>query len=342
MLSQREERILQVIVDQYIETATPVPSEDLSKNYTLRVSSATIRNEMVRLEQEGYIVRPHTSAGGIPTDKGYRHYVESLRDFELPPDDQRLVSHLFHQVEMETEAWLNLAATLTAQFAHSMAIVTKPKLPACRFKHLEIVSVQTNLALVVLVLEGARIKQQLMAFAQPLTQAELTAAANKLDAAYTGLTQDKIKAVKLSLSALEQQIHDCLLKIMQAEDRQGYDDPYFEGLHFIVGQPEFMRNQRMLRLMELLEQRSLMRAILPAEIASHGVQVIIGRENPAEAVHDYSIVFSRYGVEASALGTIGVIGPTRMAYGRAIATVDYLALVLSRLMAELYGEEMAP
>ena len=340
MLPPREETILKAIVTQYIATATPVPSEDLSKNYGLKVSPATIRNEMARLEQEDYITRPHTSAGGIPTDKGYRYYVETLRNFELPPAEQRLISHLFHQVEMEIEAWLDLAATLIAQFVHGMALVTKPRLPACRFKHLELVSLQDKLALIVLVLHGAKLKQQLITFDQTMSQSQLTTLAIKLDAAYAGFTRIQIQAKTLELSPIGKQISDSLLKMMEVEDRQDYEEPYLDGWHFIFTQPEFTRNRRMLALMELVEQRSLMRTILPPELASRGVQVIIGSENKAEVVRDYSIVLSRYGLLEEAMGTLGVIGLTRMPYARAISTVDYLASVLSKLVAELYGKEI--
>jgi len=339
MLSPRTETILKSIVGQYITKAIPVPSQGISNSYGLGVSSATIRNEMTHLEQGGYITRSHPSAGSIPSDKGYRYYVESLREFKLPLAEQHLISHLFHQVERDLEEWLNLAATLIAQLVQNMAVVTKPKPAACQFKHLELLPLQDSLALVVLILGGARVKQQLITFDQAISQPELTAIANKLDAAYSGLTRAQILAKTMELSPTEQQINDCLLKIMAAEDEQEYEEPYLDGLHFILNQPEFAHSRRMLTLMELVDHRNLLGIIIPPGLPSHGVKVVIGKENRAEVIHDYSVVISRYGLHQEAVGTIGVVGPTRMPYARAISTIDYLASVLSGLVAELYGKE---
>jgi len=309
-------------------------------DYDLRVSAATIRNEMANLEQEGYIARPHPSAGSIPLDKGYRCYVESLGDIRLPLAEQRLISHLFHQVEQELEEWLNLAATLIAQMVQNAAVVTMPKPEACRFKHLELVSLQDSLMLVVLVLSGAKVRQQLMTFDQIISQPQLTAIANKLSTAYSGLTGSQISAKGTGLSSTEQQITDCLAKVMEAEDSQEYEKQYLDGLHFMLNQPEFAHSQRMLTLMELVEQRSLLRSIVPPKLTSNRVQVIIGKENKSEAIHDYSVVISKYGLPEEAVGTIGVIGPTRMPYARTIATVEYLSSVMNGLMAKLYGRKI--
>jgi len=340
MLSLRTETILKSIVAQYIAKATPVPSQSIMNDYDLRVSAATIRNEMANLEQEGYITRPHPSAGSIPLDKGYRCYVESLGDIRLPLAEQRLISHLFHQVEQELEEWLNLAATLIAQMVQNAAVVTMPKPEACRFKHLELVSLQDSLMLVVLVLSGAKVRQQLVTFDQIISQPQLTAIANKLSTAYSGLTGSQISAKGTGLSSTEQQITDCLVKVMEAEDSQEYEKQYLDGLHFMLNQPEFAHSQRMLTLMELVEQRSLLRSIVPPKLTSNRVQVIIGKENKSEAIHDYSVVISKYGLPEEAVGTIGVIGPTRMPYARTIATVEYLSSVMNGLMAKLYGRKI--
>jgi heat-inducible transcriptional repressor len=341
VLSPRTERILRSIVGQYIATAVPVASAAIACQHGLGVSAATIRNEMAYLEQEGYITRHYPSAGGIPSDKGYRFYVENLRDIELPLVERRLISHLFHQVESELGRWLSLAATLVAKLAQNMAVVTMPKLTGCQFKHLELIALQDSLALVVLVLHGAKIKQQLMNFDQIISQPELSAIAGKLNEAYSGLAESQILAKARGLSSIEQQVTDCLLKIMQAEDAQEYEEPYLDGLHFMLNQPEFANSHQMLPLMELVEDRKLLRIIIPKGLGTHGVQVIIGKENKAEVIHNYSVIISRYGLPKEAVGTIGVIGPTRMPYARAISTVDYLSSVLSGLVAELYGREPA-
>ena len=336
MLSPRGEAILKSIVAQYIARAVPVPSQSLIDNYELAVSSATIRNEMAHLEEEGYITRPHPSAGSIPSDRGYRYYVETLGDIRLPSAQQLLIRHLFHQVEGELEEWLSLAATLTAQLVQNVAIVAMLKPENCQFKHLEVVALQDSLALVIVVLHGARLRQQLITFDQAVSQSELTTMANKLNAAYSDLTRTQILARKIELSPTEQQLYDCLLKIMQAEDEQEYEKSYLDGLHFALNQPEFHHAQQVLTLMGLVECRRLLGIITPEDMGNQGVQVIIGKENKAEAIQNCSVVISQYGLPEEAIGVIGVVGPTRMPYARTISAVSYLSLVLSQLVAELY------
>ncbi len=341
MLSPRTAAILKSIVEQYIARATPVPSESIVNTYELAVSSATVRNEMARLEKESYIIRPHPSAGGIPTDKGYRYYVESLNDIKLPLLEQRLISHLFHQLELEKDIgkWLSLATTVIARLAQNVAIVTKPKPVDCQFKHLELVVLQDSLVLVVLILRGARVKQQLITFNQIISQLELTAIANKLNANYCGLTSSQILAKGVELSPAAQQVTNSLLKIMQTEDEQDYEELHLDGWHFMLNQPEFVQSHQMLALMELVEHRKLLKTIIPHHLPSYRVQVIIGQENEAKVIQNYSVVINQYGLPNEVVGTISVLGPTRMPYARTIAAVNYLSSVLSGLVVELYGKQ---
>jgi len=326
-------------VRQYINRAVPVPSQSIADGPELGLSSATIRNEMARLEEEGYIIRPHTSAGSIPSDKGYRYYVESLKDIRLAPSEQRLISHLFHQVERELEEWLSLAAALLAQQVQNVAVVTIPKSADCRWKHLELVALQDSLALVVLVLHGAKVRQKLIAFAQIVPQPELTAIANKLNDAYSGLTGRQVLAKDIDLTTIEQQLTDHLLKMMQAEDEQEYEEPYLDGLHFMLNQPEFTQSHKMLGLMELVEHRNLLKTMTPEGLKRHRMQVVIGKENKDEAFHNCSLVISQYGIPKEAVGTVSVLGPTRMPYAHTISIVGYLSSLLSGLVAALYGRE---
>ena len=339
MLSLRAETILNSIVRQYIAQATPVPSQVVCKDCKLGASPATIRSEMARLEQGGYVIRPHPSAGSIPSDRGYRYYVESLDEIALPLAEQRLISHLFHQVKKEQEEWLSLAATVIAQFAQNVAVVTRPKVVDCKLKHLELVAIQDALVLLVLIFYGARVKQQLLTFDPAIPQTELTAMANKLNEAYSGLNSSQILEKEVELSAIERQLIDSMTKIMQAEDETEYEDPYLDGWHFILNQPEFVHTNQLLDLMELVEHRSLLKTISPQGLDIYEVRVVIGKENNAESIRNCSVVISRYGLPGEAAGVIGVVGPTRMPYGRTISTVCYLSSILGKLVAELYGRE---
>ncbi len=337
MLSTRKQAILRSIVEQYITRAVPVPSRNIVDEYKLAVSSATVRNEVAALEDEGYIIRPHTSAGSVPSDKGYRYYVETLDNVSLPTSERFLIDHLFHQVEEEVQSWLSLAATLLARLTQNVAVVSLPKTEGSRFKHVELVGLQEHMALIVLVLYGARIKQQLIAFIEPVEQTQLTVIANKLNDLYFGLNRKQMSAKEIALSSMEDAVRRDLLKMMQADEEQHYEEAYLEGWHFLFNQPEFAQTEHVLALMELAERRSLLKTILPRSLTNRGVRVVIGQENEAEAVRNYSVVIGRYGLPGEAVGTIGVVGPTRMQYARSLSAVAYLAAVLSELTGELYG-----
>jgi heat-inducible transcriptional repressor len=341
MLASRSSKILNYIVRQYIERAMAVPSQYVADKAELGVSPATIRNEMAYLEREGYLIRPHTSAGCIPSDKGYRHYVESVETVRLPLEEQHLISHTFHQAEREVEAWVSLTATLLARLVQNVAVVSLPKSTDCKLMHLELIAVHDTQALAVVVLDGAKVKQKLVKFSQAVAQPTLSSISSKMNNAYSGLTAAQITLKKFEEpTPLEKQATEFLVEIMQTEDRQEYQEPYLEGWHFILNQPEFSHSDRMRSLMELVEDRGLLKVIVPVGLRRQGVQVIIGKENRNEAIQNCSVVISRYGLPEEATGTIAVVGPTRMPYTRTIPTVYYLSSVLTQLLAGLYGHEI--
>jgi heat-inducible transcriptional repressor len=333
-LTPRREAVLSIIVSEYIATVLPVASETIFRNYELGVSPATIRNDMAFLEEAGYITRPYTSSGSVPLDKGYRHYVESLaKEAELPLEEQYRIRKLFYEVEEEFERWLKLAATIAAHLVRNAVLVTSPKPRQCRFRHLELVALQEFVALMVLVLSEAILKRQLLSFEEPVTQERLTRVANKLNVAYSGLSSSEISTKKLELSPEEGLVRETVLDIMSAEDELEYEEPYLDGLRLMLGQPEFAQKARMLSIMELMETKEWFSSAFSLRSSDVGVQVVIGEENRDETLRDLSLVFSRYGIPGRVGGTIGVIGPTRMDYCRAISTVGYMSGILSDLVA---------
>ncbi len=336
MLSERKEHILRIIVGEYISLASPVGSEAIARRYGLGLSAATIRNEMARLEEDGYIIRPHISGGGIPSDRGYRYYVESMVQEEVPLEEQRMLSHLFLQVERELAEWNRLAAALLARMVHNVAIVTSPKAAASRVKHLELVALQESLALLILLFQQAKLRQQLVAFDEVISQGELGAISRKLNALFQGLTRSQVLARSEGLSPIEEQVKNAVVQIMAGEDERKYEEPYIEGLRHILTQPEFAHAQNMLCLMEVLESRDMVRYLLPEMLVEGGVRVIIGAENREDAMKECSMVVTRYGVPGEVNGVLGVIGPRRMPYGRAISSVRYMGSLMSDLVAELY------
>lgn len=339
MLSPRTETILKTIIENYINGAVPVPSQHITNQYGLKVSSATIRNEMARLKKEGYIIQPHTSSGSIPSDKGYRYYVETLNRIRLPVNQQLMVSHLFHQVETRLEEWVKLTATILAHLSQNMSVVATAKSNRSVFKHVELVSLQDTNALIVLVLQGARLRQQLISFTEVVTQDQLKAISNKLNAEFEGLSTSQIQEKGLILTPLEARIVDDLAGIMTGEDQVEFEGLYLDGLQFMFSQPEFADPQRNRALLSLTEHKDILKIILPHGLNEPGVRTIIGMENEAATIQNCSVVISQYGIPGEAVGCLAVIGPTRMSYARNIASVTYMAEVLTSLISRLYGRE---
>ena len=336
MLTQRKEHILMVIIGEYIETGLPVSSDAVARK-GLGVSPATIRNDMTELEETGYISQPHTSAGRIPSDKGYRHYIGSLMgNVSLPVADQRMIRHQFHQVESEIEEWTRLAAAILASMVHNVAIVTLPKPYEPRLKHVELVSLQEFLALLILVLKEAKLKQQILILDDATTQEELSAIAQKITSTYSGLTSSEISVSDSQLSPLEEQIVRAVIQALHVEEEEPYEDPYIDGLRHMLSQPEFAASKKLASIIELFEQKGLLKSLLPQVLTGEGVQVVIGRENKQDVMRDCSVIISRYGIPGEISGAIGVMGPTRIQYSRAIPTVCFLSSIMSELVSELY------
>jgi len=340
MLTERRQKLLQFIIDEYVSTAQPVGSNALVEKYGLPVSAATIRNEMAQLEEEGYITQPHTSAGRVPTDLGYRYYVEALmREEQVPAELQQTIRHQFHQAARELEEWARLAAAIMASRLRNAAVVTTPHSPQPRLRWLEIVGVHDYLALLVVVLQEARVLQQMLALERPFSQEELTGIARRLNDLLAGKTAAQMRALTLEASAVETAVVESAAAMLQTVEDAAAEPSFLEGLRDLLRQPEFTQGDRILGLLEQLEERNLARAIplaagdAPAAHPGGEVRIIIGREHPVDALRVCSVVTARYTGPGGLHGTLSVVGPTRMHYPRAVSMVRYM----SSLMAELLG-----
>jgi heat-inducible transcriptional repressor len=339
VLTERRAAILQLIVDDYVRSAMPVGSENIVRTHHLGLSSATLRNEMARLEEEGFIRHPHTSAGRVPSDKGYRYYVETLmQDTEVPDEEKLRILHQFHQSSMEISEWLQLAASVLAQAASNLAVVTAPRTPSAKLKHLQLIELSESAALLVLVTEDVKLHQQVVALPEPLTQDELTRIAGRLNQRLAGKGADGIRLEFGENNSIDDVIIRIAAEMITVEDNAQYAEPHLEGIGNVLRQPEFSRSDRMLDILEALEERNLAKVIPFETIADEGVTVIIGAENRPDAMRDCSVVIARYSAgEGGPMGALGILGPTRMHYPRAIATVRYLGALMSELMIKLYG-----
>jgi heat-inducible transcriptional repressor len=335
MLNDRRSSLLNLIVEEYVESAVPVGSKNIVEKHRVPYSSATVRLEMARLEDEGFISQPHTSAGRVPSDKGYRYYVESLMAEEtLGRDEREMIRHQFHQAERDLEEWFQLAAAVLAHSVRNFAVVTSPRSKEARLRHIQLVSLHELSALLVVVLQEARIRQQVLNFTDPVDQDALNVVANRLNATYEGLTTSEIRARPQPASDLDEAVIGVAAELIEQE-AFALGDVFRDGVREVLSQPEFAHSERILDLVDVLEQRSLASAIPTRIMASEGINVVIGAENALDAMRDCSIVLARYGGPNGPSGFVGVLGPTRMRYARTIPTVRYLAAVLSELIGQI-------
>lgn len=336
-LTPRQQLILGLVVHEYISAAQPVGSRTI-ENLGLGVSSATIRNEMSLLEEGGYLTHPHTSAGRIPTEMGYRYFVERLMgESRLPLDEQRTIRHQFHQVGVDLEQWMRLAASVLAHSSESAALVTSPRTEVCHLRHVELISLHETMALLIVVLEGGVVRQQVLTLDEAMAQDILSQAANRLNDLCFGGSAQRVAACRFQLGAFEQGILDVVVQIMRRVDDQAGTHVYRDGLINILHQPEFHETENARQVIRLLEERTTLEELLTEMLEIGGVQVVIGGEGRWQELRECSLVVAPYGVSGAATGALGVMGPMRMPYSRAISAVRYVATLMTDLFSELYG-----
>ncbi|MCS7283676.1 MAG: heat-inducible transcriptional repressor HrcA [Anaerolineae bacterium] len=343
-LTPRQQMILELVVREFVQTGVPVASKTLVEKYGLDISPATVRNEMARLEELGYLTHPHTSAGRQPTNEGYRYFVERLlRETELPPEERRTIAHQFQQVQTDVEEWMPLAASVLARTTRGAALVTAPQAAQPRYRHLQLISVQGRLVLLVLVLQGGVVRQQMLTFPEPLPQAVLSEAADRLNQLCAGLTADEIEPRIGSLPLLEADVARLVVEMMRRAAGTP-EEIYHNGLAELLQEPEFQEAPHAQGVLRVIEERSYLEAILAYALGTSvgSVRVIIGGEGRFDELRACSLVLSRYGVAGLATGALGVLGPTRMGYGRAISAVRFVSGILSKLVYDVFVAEAEP
>ncbi len=340
-LTERQQLILALVVRDYVETAQPVGSRHLVTRYHLDISAATVRNEMAVLSQKGYLKQPHTSAGRIPTEKGYRLFVEHLLGHsELPPEARHTIAHQFYQAQPDIDQWMKLAASVLAQRARAASLVTAPHPEEARYKHLELIGIRGRQVLMVLVLVGGDVRQRLLYLAEPVSQQRLSATAERLNARYVGHTLETLRSAPPPSDALEADILRLVQTEMEESTRHVAEEIYRDGLAHVLSEPEFSQPDTARQALAVLENRAVLERLLrrvaaDAEIGS--VHVLVGSEDWEELRH-CSVVLARYGAPGLATGMLGVLGPTRMAYNHAIPTVRFVARLLSDMVTETLAE----
>jgi len=342
-LSERQKTLLLLIIRDHIDSAQPVGSRRLAEHYLLDLSSATVRHEMSALTEMGYLRQPHTSAGRVPTEQGYRYFVsQMMNQVELPESIRNTISHQFHQARADMDQWMHLAASVLAHQSQGASVVTAPRSAEARFKHVELIATQGRQVLMVLVMGGGEVSQQLLTLAEPVSQDRLSQTALHINALFSGLGTGDILSASARSDALE---HDILVLVaadMRRTTESSSGEIYTDGLTNVLAEPEFAGSDEARRALKLFEERSTLQDLLARSTVNSsvgGLQVLIGGEGEWQELRQCSMVLARYGVAGLATGTLGVLGPMRMSYTRTIPTVRFVAGLLTDLVNDRIAGE---
>jgi heat-inducible transcriptional repressor len=342
-LEPRSQAILRAVIEEYIATAMPVGSQTLIDRHGLGVSSATVRNVMAELEAAGYLSHPHTSAGRVPTDAGYRLYVETIApEVRLAPVEMLMIRHQFGQVEFASEQWFRLAAATLAGATHAAGLATPAKPRACRVRRVDLIGNSSRTASLVVVLADGPVKQALLPLDEGHDQDQLNEIAQLLNDQLAGLSwrqvAGRVDAMRNrpDVPALAVRAADRVERVMCDFDAALVEDVFSDGLLNVMEAPEFAHSEKLRRVFGLLQNRDYVGGLVRHVADRDDVQVLIGTENEPDELRDVSLVLAGYGRRGRAMGVVGVLGPTRMSYQHAISSVRYVSGLMNELVEQLY------
>jgi heat-inducible transcriptional repressor len=345
-LDLRSQAILRAVIEEYVTTAQPVGSQALVDRYRLGVSSATVRSILAELEAAGLLSHPHTSAGRMPTDAGYRFYVESIVDtVPLPAVEQLMIRHQFGQVEFASEHWFRLAATTLAGLTRSAGLATPAKPRTAHIRRVDLVAVNERMASLILVLREGAIKQAVVSLdeAEAVDQPTLNRVAGLLNERLTDATGSRAAAIlgqlpeDESIQRLARRVGERIVRILNEYDAASVEEVFSDGLLNVMEAPEFAQSDKLRQVFTALENRAYLGELVGSVAGSGTIHVLIGAENPRAEMHDVSLVLAPYGRPGEAIGVVGVLGPTRMSYSQAIGTVRFVSGLMNELVDHLYA-----
>ena len=344
-LNERGRAILEAIVDDYIASGEPVGSRAVTKRHNMNISPATVRNVMSDLEDMGLLASPHTSAGRVPTEEGYRYYVDSLLQIrDLSDQEKRHIESHCRSEKLTVESLLQETGRALSSLSNYAGIVMVPKFTSTVFKHIDFVRLSGNRLLVVFVSQTGLVQNKLIEIEEDLSQGELEKITNYLNQTLSGMTIQEVKEKIADEMQQEKALYDKLMKKALelsgkalADDVEG--EVFIEGASSFLELPEFAEVGQMKKLFQAFEQKSRLVELLDKSQQADGVQIFIGSANSYNQIEGCSLVTSSYQNVHGTIGTLGVIGPNRMSYSKVIPIVDYTARLVSRLLETGLGKE---
>lgn len=340
MLTDRQRSILQSIVENYIRSAEPVGSRTIAKHSEINYSSATIRNEMADLEELGFLEQPHTSAGRIPSEKGYRYYVDHL----IEPNQASITDldsfrELFKERYFEIDQSIRQAAMILSELTNYTAIILGPEFFQTHLRQIQIVPLDLERAVAILITDTGKVENRLVTIPEGVSMDQIEQMVNLINHRLRGTTLAELQ------SRIFSELSDAMRKnLEQYEELQqmltqlftstSEDRVFLGGKMQILAQPEFRDIDKAKMLFQLLEQNDTMVQLF--NNSSKGITVKIGRENNHDLVNQCSIISASYEMDGHIVGSIGILGPTRMEYGKVMGMLEHISRDLSKLLNHLY------
>ena len=339
-LDERPREILKLIIRSYVNSGEPVGSRTLAKSMAWRLSPATIRNIMADLEDEGYLEQPHTSAGRIPSERGYRFYVNHLADSsKVSKSDERYINRVLAETDTPEEL-MSSASLILSTISKNVGVVIAPPMGATILKHIEFVDLTDGKILVVFVSKAGLLQRKLIRVGERYTQEELDKAGRYLVEKFSGRTLTEIRNELISLMQLERSLFDWMLALLRTwsealQEESASDNIYLQGTVNILNQPEFADVERIRMLFQMFEEKGRLVKILNECISNSpqdGITIGIGSELGVPDMRDFTLIASSYASNDRTTGFLGIIGPTRMKYERGISVVSYLGRRVGKMI----------
>lgn len=341
-LTDRMKEVLRIVIEDYILTAEPVGSMAISRKSALRLSPASIRNIMADLEETGLLYQPHTSAGRVPTEKGFRFYVDSILDLhELSSEEKREIRFRYSVSQSEWKDLFREASRVLSSFSNCLGVVWAPRLSELVLQHIEFVKLKQHLVLAIFVSTTGIVQNRIIQMDEDLSQSELDHLSDGLNEHLTGLTLQQVREKLFDRMRLEKHSYDRLFRQAiklggKAFSTFDESDVFIEGRTNILSEPEFWNRSTMTDLFRAFEEKATMVKLLDKCLSPRGVRISIGSESQVQEMGGCSLVTSTYGCEGRIWGALGVIGPRRMNYSRIVPLVDYSAKLLSEMLETYY------
>ena len=342
MLDPRAQHLLKTLIERYVSDGQPVGSRALSRHSGLDLSPATIRNVMADLEEMGFLASPHTSAGRVPTPKGYRFFVDSL--MVVKPLEQREIHRLEGELTADRPQQLaSAAAGVLSHLTQFAGVVMTPRRREATFRHIEFLRLADRRVLLILVSSEGDVQNRILHTEQPYTQSQLIEATNFFNVHFAGQPFANIRTrIAADLHALREDIARLMTAAVDAGEGALAESESLvvTGERNLLNTEDFASNmQRLRRLFDLFDQKTTILHLLDLSQRAHGVQIYIGGESGVAPLDECSVITAPYEVNGQVIGTLGVIGPTRMAYERVIPIVDITAKLLSNAMSQQFAED---